>query len=58
MSIIVTSNHTRVKDWVKNKFVVGEISYYSSILYTTINCPARISQNYTFYIGSRVGWYT
>ena len=31
MSIIVTSNHTRVKDWVKN--CRGEISYYSSILY-------------------------
>ena len=57
MSIIVTSNHTRVKDWVKNS-CRGDQLYYSSILYTTINCPARISQNYTFCIGSRVGWYT
>ena len=57
MSIIVTSNHTRVKDWVKI-FCRGEIHYYISILYTTINCPARISQNYSFYIGFRVGWYT
>ena len=54
MSIIVTSNHTRVRDWVKNN-CRGEIHCYSSILYTTINCPARISQNYSFYIGSRVG---
>ena len=49
MSIMVTSNHTRVRDWVKNG-CRGEIHYYmnGSILYTTINCPARISQTYSF----------
>ena len=34
MSIIITSNHTRVRDWVKN--CRGEINHYSSILYTTL----------------------
>ena len=43
MSIIVTSNHTR--KGLGKQLNVGERSI-SSILYTTIDCPARISQNH------------
>ena len=47
MLIVVTSNHTRVKAWVNSKmYHVKERSTSISILYTTINYPARISHNH------------
>ena len=46
MSIIVTSNHTRVRDWVNNKMYGRDpLVVYCTLLYTTINCPTGISHN-------------
>ena len=45
MSIIVTSNHTRVRAWVNIKMKGRDpLLVYYTLLYTTIiNCPAGIS---------------
>ena len=46
MSIIITSNHTRVRAWVNNKILGRDpLVVYYTLLYTTINCPAGISHN-------------
>ena len=42
MSIIVTSNHTRIVASVNSKKIV-------SVLYNTINCHARISHKHRGY---------
>ena len=48
MSIIVTSDQTRVRAWVNiiSKMKGRDPLFNSSILYTTINRPARISHNH------------
>ena len=46
MSIMVTSNHTRVRAWVNNKMKGRDpLVVYCTLLYTTINCLAGISHN-------------